>query len=97
MISKIELKKQLTSLGIKIQGNFIKREDVIKMFKSRGDTTPASFEKWFRENKNSEELKQMYDQYCTDCREQTVEDVPVSFKEYSKEYYECVDPKELDF
>ena len=159
MISKLELKKQLLNLGIKVQGNFVNREDVIKMLKTltrtKGKKVRAKWADEFRKKTGLDEAKLDYkeekevcpecendvcgdeamaatttefakvvwvaedvkslrpdwsDEDCTDflVKEenhiqsamvekgwQVIEDL--LDKEYSKEYYECVDPKELDF
>ena len=59
MISKLELKKQLTKLGIKVQGNFVNREDVIKMLKTltskktKGKKVRAKWADEFRKNEKA--------------------------------------------
>lgn len=74
MISKLELKKQLLNLGIKVQGNFVNREDVIKMLKTltrtKGKKVRAKWADEFRKKTGLDEAKLDYKEekeVCPEC------------------------------
>ena len=41
-ISRVELKNKLRSIGIKVEGNFVRKSDIKKIIASE------DFEKWFK-------------------------------------------------
>ena len=79
-ISRVELKNKLRSIGIKVEGNFVRKSDIKKIIASE------DFEKWFKKNKDDPELKEMYEEYRFECTQHQVK--VESLKEYAEEYYD---------
>lgn len=42
-ISKIALKKQLKSMGIRVEGNYVRKQDIVRFFKQKALAVDSSY------------------------------------------------------
>lgn len=60
MISKTELKRQLTQLGLKVVGNYVKKEDILKTIEKNKKTKRTKSNTWadeFRKKSKTDEAE----------------------------------------